>query len=360
MIGIDAGNCFDRPPTGVAVYARNLTAHLARAHPEQDFAWFFRSNRYFRSFGSRLPPNARRRLLENPVIRRTSRRLRLFHGLNQRLPVVPRVPKVVTFHDLFAITGEFSTREYRERSARIARETAATADHIIAVSQHTAKQVASNLDFPHSQISVVHHGIDPLDVPPPARQDAILRELNVSRPFILQVGTLQVRKNVERSVAAFEAAGGSCEFVLAGSLGYGAEEILDRIERSPSRPRIRLVGHVNDDARASLYAGAEALLFPSLEEGFGLPVGEAFSVGLPVIGSSRSAIPEVAGDAAVLVDPLDTDAIAGALERVLGDSALRDDLRRKGRARSAEFSWERCAAETWSVYASCWKHCGST
>lgn len=359
MIGIDAGNCFDRPPTGVAVYARNLTHQLARAQPRQRFGWFLRSNRYFRSFGSRLPPNARRRLLEWPSIRLTARRLQLFHGLNQRLPGGIEVPKVVTYHDLFAMTGAYSTAEFRARFAGLARETARRADRIIAVSAHTADQVARRLGFPRSRITVVHHGVEPLEVPRPSRLEALLGRLGVSPPFVLHVGTLQVRKNIERVVAAFEAAGQSAQLVLAGSLGYGAGGIVARVESSSARERIRLVGHVDDDARASLYAAAEVLLFPSLEEGFGLPVVEAFSVGLPVIGSNLSAVPEVAGDAAVLVDPFDTDEIAGALNRVLGDRGLRADLRQKGMERSRQFSWERCAAETWRVYESCAEGVGS-
>ena len=353
MIGIDAGNRFDRPPTGVAVYARNLTSHLARAHPQRQFAWFLRSNRFFRSFGSSLPPNVRRRLLEGPAIRLARRRLQLFHGLNQRLPAGLRAPAVVTFHDLFAMTGDFSTAEFRERFAKLARETAERADRIIAVSAHTADQVVGLLGIPRSRVEVVHHGAEALHVPAPSLRKAMLSRLGVSRPFVLHVGTLQVRKNIERIVAAFEAAGGSAELVLAGSLGYGAEAILDRIARSRARSRIKHVGHVNDEVRASLFSSAEALLFPSLEEGFGLPVVEAFTVGLPVIGSNVSAVPEVAGDAALLVDPLDTDEIAGALERVLADQSLRDELSRKGRERSGRFTWERCADETWRVYESC-------
>ncbi len=350
MIGIDVGNCLDRPPTGVAVYARNLIWELARLCPRERFAWFYRSNRYLRSFGAPLPPNARRRLLEGLPLRRSSRELQLFHGLNQRLPDGIRAPRIATFHDLFALTGEYSTAEFRERFAHLARETAERADHIIAVSDHTAGQVAGRLGFPRSQMTVVHHGAEPLDVPPPARCAAILRDLGVSRPFVLHVGTLQARKNVERVVAAFEAAGGSAELVLAGSGGYGADRILARIERSAARDRIRLAGHVADDVRACLYASAELLLFPSLEEGFGLPVVEAFSVGLPVIASKTSAVAEVAGDSAVLVDPFATDDIAGALEHVLECGSLRAELRRKGTARARQFTWERCAAETWQVY----------
>ena len=349
MIGIDAGNSLDRPPTGVAVYARNLISELARLRADERFAWFYRSNRYFRSFRTRLPANVKRRLLESPALR-WRRGLRLFHGLNQRLPDGLSVPKVATFHDLFALTGEYSTAEFSARFARLARETARQADHIIAVSSHTANQVAERLQVPSARISVVHHGTEKLDIPPRARRVELLDALGVSGPFVLHVGALQVRKNVERVVAAFEAAGVAAQLVLAGSHGYGSEGILERIRKSPARARVLLTGHVADEARASLYAEAEALLFPSLEEGFGLPIVEAFAAGLPVIASNVSALPEVAGDAAILVDPRDTDAIAEALERAVEDSQLRSALRRKGLARAERFTWRRCADETWRVY----------
>ena len=352
MIGIDAGNSLDRPPTGVAVYARNLLAELARAHPDERFAWFYRSNRYLRSFGGRLPPNARRRLLEDSVLLLSAQGLSLFHGLNQRLPARLRVPRVATFHDLFAMTGEYSTLEFRQRFARLARETAARSERVIAVSEHTAALVADQLAFPRESISVIHHGVEPPEIPAPECRRSVLRDLGVTRPFVLHVGSLQVRKNIERIVAAFESVSGSLDLVLAGGEGFGADRIVRRIEESPARPRIRMTGHVEDQVRATLYAEAEALVFPSLEEGFGLPVVEAFAAGLPVVASNVSAVAEVAGDAAVLVDPLDAEAIAGALERLITDSALRTELRAKGLARAQRFSWERCAAETWEVYRS--------
>ena len=352
MIGIDAGNSLDRPPTGVAVYARNLLAELARAHPDERFAWFYRSNRYLRSIGGRLPPNARRRLLEDSVLFLSAQGLSLFHGLNQRLPARLRVPRVATFHDLFAMTGEYSTPQFRQRFAQLARETAERADHIIAVSQHTAALVADELAFPREAISVVHHGVETLETPGPESRRSVLRDLGVTRPFVLHVGSLQVRKNIERIVSAFESMGGALDLVLAGAAGFGADRIARRIDASPARARIRMPGHVEDQVRATLYAEAEALVFPSLEEGFGLPVVEAFSAGLPVVASNVSAVAEVAGDAALLVDPLDAEEIAGALERVVSDSALRAELRAKGLDRAKRFSWERCAAETWNVYRS--------
>ncbi len=177
-----------------------------------------------------------------------------------------------------------------------------------------------------------------------------MRGLGVDRPFLLHVGSLQLRKNVTRLVAAFEAVEEPVDLVLAGARGYAADRIVEQIRNSPAGDRIHLVGHVGDAVRACLYARAEALVFPSLEEGFGLPVIEAFAAGLPVIASNVSAVPEVAGDAAVLVDPLRPAEIAEAIKRVLLSSALRAELRGKGAARVRGMTWQRCARETWTVY----------
>lgn len=349
-IGIDAGNCFDRPPTGVAVYARNLTTELARSHPDQRFVWHLRSNRYLRSFRSRLPRNVTRRLGEGFPGHPAVGPVALFHGLNQRLPPPSDALMVATFHDLFAMTGDYSTRGFRERFAKLAVETARRANHIVAISEHTARLVEELLGCPRARVTVVHHGVEALDAPTQNETRSTLEDLNITPPFVLHMGTIQARKNVGRLVEAFEAAGAGRQLVLAGSIGYGGPDILSRIERSPARSRMRLPGHVGDKVRSCLYRSAECLLFPSLDEGFGLPVVEAMASGLPVITSDASALPEVAGDAALLVDPLDVDAIADGLARVLASAALRAELTAKGLERAKAFTWRRCADETWAAY----------
>ena len=348
-IGIDASNHFDRPATGVAVYAKCLANQLAESHPEQRFIWHLRSNRYFRSLRQALPRNVERRLAEEFPCHPAVGKVALFHGLNQRLPIGPRV-SVATFHDLFAMTGEYSTRSFRDRFSRLAVETARRADHIIAISKHTANLVEQRLGYPRSNITVIHHGINALEAPRSAKRMEVLANFDILKPFVLSVGTLQARKNVESLVAAFEAAGAGRRLVLAGGVGYGGAQILQRIRDSPARSRICLLGHVSTLVLASLYREAEVLLFPSLDEGFGLPVVEAMANGLPVITSTTTAMPEVAGSAAVLVEPTRVDAISDGLARVLASQRLQADLRAKGLERAKQFNWRRCAEETWRVY----------
>jgi glycosyltransferase involved in cell wall biosynthesis len=264
----------------------------------------------------------------------------LVHGLNQRLPRFQSGPAIATFHDLFVLTGEYSTAEFRARFAGQARQAAARADLIIAVSEFTRGQVISLLGVDPARVRVVHHGIRALRVPQPQLREKV----------ILNVGAIQKRKNIARLVEAFEAVDPSWRLVLIGSDGYGAAEIHARIAASRAAQRISVLGYVTAEELAGWYARATILAFPSLDEGFGMPVLEAMAAGTPVITSSRSALPEVAGEAALLTDPEDTGALADALRLMTADEDLRARLSRLGLDRARLFTWEKAVAETWQVY----------
>jgi len=247
---------------------------------------------------------------------------------------------VATFHDLFVMAGEYSTPEFRARFTAQARDAAARAGAIIAVSEFTRGQVVSLLGVEPAKVRVVHHGIRGLDYRPDAPRERV----------ILSVGAIQKRKNIARLVEAFESVDSSWRLVLAGSSGYGSAEILARIANSPAHPRISVTGYVTTDELAALYAQAGIFAFPSLDEGFGMPVLEAMAAGTPVITSNRSALPEVAGDAAILVDPEDAAALGQALRDLTASLELRRDWARRGVARARLFTWEKAVRETWNVY----------
>ena len=168
--------------------------------------------------------------------------------------------------------------------------------------------------------------------------------------MILFVGALQRRKNIVRLVEAFEATAPGWKLVLAGSLGFGAEEILARIERSPRKADIQTPGYVPDAALEELFQSASVFAFPSLDEGFGMPVLDAMASGVPVLTSNASALREVSGDAALLVDPSNVESVATGLRRLTEDQNLRAELIRKGLERSKEFKWENAVEQTWNVY----------
>ena len=335
IIALDATYSVGNDLSGVGVYSRELLAGLAATHPGDRFRFCYRPHRLLRSFRDRLPPNARRAPLSDSWVPPAD----LFHALNQRLPRARLRRTVTTFHDLFVLTGDYSTPEFRARFAAQAREAASRSDRIITVSGFTASQVSGLLGFPRERIAVVHHGVR-----------ALPRSTAPREPVILSVGAIQRRKNTARLVAAFERLETDWRLVLAGASGYGAAEILERIERSPARSRILLPGYVSNAGLAEWYARAGVFAFPSLDEGFGMPVLEAMAAGVPVLTSNLSALPEVAGDAALLVDPCDTDALAAGLERLVRDEGLREDLAARGRRRSAGFTWNKAVGLTWNVY----------
>jgi glycosyltransferase involved in cell wall biosynthesis len=350
---LDASYSLGREPSGVAVYGSRIIRALAQTAPDDRFLLCYRANRFFRALLSPLPAsNCSRRLMEEFAPFLPPRNATLFHGLNQRLPRATFRRAVTTFHDLFVMSGDYSTPEFRRRFSDLARDAASRSDHIIAVSRFTAGQVAEHLNYPADRISVVHHGVDAIpEISPQAGED-FRRRLELEAPFLLHVGAIQKRKNILRLVEAFEALPEGCLLVLAGSAGYGAQEILDRIEKSPARRRIRVPGYLTRDQLNHLYRTARVLAFPSLEEGFGLPVAEAMSAGLPVVTSNGSALSEVAGNAALLVDPMDVDGLRGALQSALEDAAVRERLVAAGYCRAAEFTWQRAAQQTLAVYRS--------
>jgi glycosyltransferase involved in cell wall biosynthesis len=267
-------------------------------------------------------------------------RPQIFHALNQRADYRYGKRMVTTFHDLFVLTNEYSTADFRRRFAQQARTAARDSDLIIAVSQFTANQVHELLGVERSRIKVVPHGAHL-----PA---AIVR---TEEKIILAVGAIQLRKNTARLVEAFESLPTDWQLVLAGAAsGFGAAPILQRIEASPAKARIQVAGYVSNEELENLYGRAAIVAFPSLDEGFGIPVLEAMAHGLPVVTSNRSALPEVAGDAAMLVDPTDVEALSHALANLTADPDRRAALSKAGRARAALFPWSRAVEETHAVY----------
>ncbi len=319
------------------MYSRQILFGLADLHRDVAFKFCYRAHRFLRSFRESVPANASRRWLHDGG----TPEARIFHGLNQRLPRNVRGISICTFHDLFVLTGDYSTPEFRSRFARQAREAAERADLIVCVSNFTATQVHELLGVEKKRLRTVPHGVNP----PAERLQARARER-----MILHVGGLQARKNIVRLVEAFEKVLPGYRLVLAGGGGYGEAEIRGRIERSARRGDIDILGYVEDRILEELYARASVLAFPSLDEGFGIPVLEAMSRELPVLTSNVSGLPEAAGDAALLVNPLDTDEIAGGLNQLAEAQELRAALIARGLKRATQMTWRRAVEETWKIY----------
>jgi glycosyltransferase involved in cell wall biosynthesis len=335
-IGLDATYSLGDGLSGVGVYSREILNGIAASDQADRWDWFYRSQRYFRARSLPKPPSVTRRFLADQWGNRAAD---LFHGLNQRLPKKRFRRQIATFHDLFVLSGDYSSAEFRERFAVQARDAAAGADLIIAVSAFTGSQVESYLNVPAARIRVVHHGVLPRVIPELPREK-----------LVLSVGAIQRRKNQARLIRAFRAMPEDWTLVLAGSHGFEAEEAVREAAESAAASRIRITGYLTDDEIGKLYARAAIFAFPSLDEGFGMPVLEAMAAGVAVVAGNRSAVPEVCGNAAELIDPLSEYELASALIKLANNEQHRRDLIARGRQHAAGYRWERAVAETLAVY----------
>ncbi len=346
LVALDATYLVDPHPSGISVYSRELLNGLAREHPDDEYLHYYRLKQFRRATESPFPNVHRRLLLPALPARAPWSRPLVFHALNQRVDQRLGKRVVSTFHDLFVMAGEYSSPDFRARFTAQAKRAAAMSDVMIAVSEFTRQQVISLLGVDADRVRVVPHGVHlPADVP----------ELAAREKMILCVGALQLRKNVTRLVQAFErlpaAVRSEWTLVLAGSTaGYGAAEILRYIEDSPVNRQIQLKGYVTAQELNQLYSRALIFAFPSLDEGFGIPVLEAMAHGVPVLTSNRSALPQVAGEAAVTIDPYDIDALSGGLAKLIEDGELRSALRQRGLERAVLFPWSNALAATYQVY----------
>ncbi len=263
---------------------------------------------------------------------------------------------VVTIHDLgyraFPEAHPPLARRYLDWSTRWS---AAVARRVIVPSVATARDLIATCGTPPERIVVIPHGYHPRFRPlDRAEVAAGLARLGIASPYLLFVGTLQPRKNLARVLAAFErlvADGWPGQLVLVGQQGWLSDPLFAAIARpdSPAHGRIHLTGYLADADLPIVYNGATGLVFPSLYEGFGLPALEALACGTPVLTSSTTSLPEVVGDTALLVDPLNTAAIAAGLARLVADDALRADLRQRGLSRAQRFTWRQAAQRTLAV-----------
>ena len=254
--------------------------------------------------------------------------------------------RVITIHDVdFLRHPEHGVREIRRDYAALARLHAHRADRVVVPSAHTGDEVARRLELPRDRITVCPNGAPAW----PAR----------SRPpttgHLLFVGTIAPRKNVDRLLAAYallrERRPDAPQLVLAGHSTRESGPTLARLTSQPLAGHVRHEGYVDDKRLQELYEDAVLVVLPSLDEGFGIPALEAMTVGVPVVAAARGALPEVVGDAGLLVDPLDVAALAGTLERVLTDDQLRGRLSAAGAARARQFSWRASADALTGAYA---------
>lgn len=268
-------------------------------------------------------------------------------------PVRPRLPLVLTVHDVMALEfPDWFTMANRVQQRLVLGPAARRAAVVLCPSAFTRERAVERLRLDPERVRVTPWGVDERFAPGEASEDT-LRRLGVRGRYLLTVGALSPRKNLEAALAAFERLAADhedLELVVAGGRGWRDRDLLDRLRGSPAAERVRLTGRVSDDDLVDLYRGAACFLFPSRYEGFGLPPLEALACGAPVVASSTSSMPEVLGEAAVLVDPDDDAATAAAVDTVLRSPERRAEMVETGLRRASGFTWARAAEETVEAY----------
>jgi glycosyltransferase involved in cell wall biosynthesis len=365
-IGIDA-HAIGARQGGNETYIKNLIESLAEIDGENRYTVYHANARAAEEWRGRFP-NFTVRLLPPPtplvrvpVALAVELRLRpvdLLHVQYTAPPFCP-APVVVTIHDLaFEHLPETFTRRGSFQLKLTVRRTAKKAARIATVSEYSRQDLIRTYKLPPEKIVVTHNGVEPRFSPSPGSPDetqAIRRRFGIERDYILAVGSLQPRKNLVRLIRAYadlrnQHATFTHQLVIVGRKLWLAEQIFEEVARQKWVKDVILTDYVDDQDLPALYRAAALFVYPSLFEGFGLPPLEAMACGTPVITSNNSSLPEVTGDAAILIDPYNDEELSRSIIRIVNDRALQRQLREKGISQARKFTWRTAAEQTLQLY----------
>src|SRR5581483_2031486 len=363
-IGIDARKLHD---FGIGTYIRNLLRQLARLDRDTEFVLLCRPEDAgsLASLGNNFRPipetAGNYSVAEQVRIPLALQRegVTLFHAPHYVLPPLVRCRSVVTIHDCIHLMfpqylpNRFAL-QYARTSIRLA---ARRATRVLTVSESSKRDILRFVDTEPDRIDVIYNAYDERFGVEPHEEDVVrVRErYQLHDEFVLYAGNVKPHKNLERLITAFDLVRkrglDHLKLVLIGDEISKYSALRRAVHQHQLHKYVRFLGYLPEETLAVMYRLAAVFVFPSLYEGFGLPPLEAMASGTPVVTSNVSSLPEVAGDAAVLVDPYDPEAIADGIYRVLTDESLRRDLKRRGLARAAQFSWETSVRRVREIYA---------
>jgi glycosyltransferase involved in cell wall biosynthesis len=353
--------------TGIGRYVHQLITALAEIDKTDEFVFFYNSRkgplhddlpkqRNIKLKTYRLPNkilNAMWTYSSSPKAELFTGKIDVFHSLGFQTVPTKKAAKVLNIYDMiFRVYPEMaipsSLKYYSPHIERYVQR----ADLIVTISRSAADDINHYLNVPSEKIMVVYPGTTPLKIATAPEIALLKSRFDISSDYILFVGRVEPRKNLVRLIQAFERSNLADNFmlVLAGPQGWNVEEIYKTYQNLSCRLKIRWLNFVSDEYLSALYSGATFFVYPSLLEGFGLPVTEAMSVGCPVLTSNVSAMPEVVGDSALMVDPFDVDAISEGMIKLSEDIELRQSLSQKGCEQVKKFNWSESARGMISAY----------
>ena len=372
-IGIDISRTIEEA-TGVGYYAKNLVHALAKVDAENDYLLYGIFYDCFpKHWKQALIPKSRNfRLHQRNSLSWFARKkwenggkykekllgkIDLLHSTAYTMPPVSKPKVVVTIHDLSCfVYPQCHTEANYQFVIRNVHPAARRADFLIADSENTRREIIRFLHVPEEKIKVIHlaagdafhENVSPESI---AR---IRNKYRIEKPYFFAVGSIEPRKNLASALIAFKALLEirriDHQFVITGGKGWENESFYRLLKKLKIDDYLVFTGYVPEKDLPALYQGAEVFVYPSFYEGFGLPVLEAMSSGTPVITSNTSSLPEVAGDAAILVNPAEIFELYEAMEALVTSPSLREDLKRKGLEQSKKFTWEKTARQTLEVY----------
>jgi glycosyltransferase involved in cell wall biosynthesis len=361
-IGIDVRKLHD---FGIGTYIRNLLRQLARLEHHTEFVLLCRPEdapalrslgENFRSVSETAGNYSLAEQLRIPLTLKRER-VTLFHAPHYVLPPLVRCQSIVTIHDcIHLMFPQYLPNRLALRYAKTSMALAARrADRILTVSETSKRDIIKFFGTPSEKIDVIYNAFDERFGANP-EEEAVVRvreRFQLHDPFVLYAGNVKPHKNLERLIEAFHlvrSGGLDLKLVLIGDEISKYAALRRAIHRYQLHPYVRFLGYLPEETLAIMYRLAGVFVFPSLYEGFGLPPLEAMASGTPVVTSNVSSLPEVTGNAALLVDPYDPRAIADGITRVITDRSLADELRRKGLARAQQFSWETSVRRVRDIY----------
>ena len=366
IIGIDASRAESAKGTGTENYSLNLLRHLAKIDEKNSYILYSRKKLENKLAPAHLGANFRNCVISCPILwtqaglslKMLSSNIDVLFVPAHTVPLLYKPNTVVTIHGLeyeyYPENYTYFSRNYLRQSTIFS---AKRSRKIIVPSENTKQDLVKFYRINPDKITVIHHGIDE-NTKTKTAHSAIVRNNDAEERYILFIGRIEVRKNIVRLVEAFDIfkkknpAERNLKLVLAGKKGVGFDKVKKAIDGSPFRGDIVLKGYISEAEKEILLKNALVFAYPSLYEGFGLPILEAQTVSVPVVTSNTSSIPEIAGKGALLVDPKDVGALASEIEKLITDKEARKEITSKGLENVKRFSWEKCARETLNLLIS--------
>jgi len=348
----DANALASEYATGIVVYGANLLRAL-QTYDDLEFTGLIKLSRLKRRHFICRHADIQTKLYIPPFSDWFLNRQGVYHGIDFKVPATRRLPRVVTIHDLSVFEPNLSDPRFQQRGMDYNHYLINTLkpERIIVPTEFVREHILRLFPATRDKVRVIPHGADHV-LSVKGLESAELPQELAAKPFILCPGSVEERKNGRRLIEAFESsrAAQSVQLVFAGGAGYNHEAIFAHADASPVRNCIVFLRSLSSAQLAMLYKQALFTVYPSVFEGFGLPIVEAFALGSPLITSNIGAMAEVAGDAALTVDPYSVAAIRKAIDSLAADTALRRELAAKGKLRAASFTWQKAAAATRDVY----------